>query len=178
MCHILGGCKFRIIAFICRYGCSPVDCGGSNQAWGNGSSRCLVGACHLAVPSNKLRYSQRTAVQEANVSGSLPINSSPLIPPKVHTVPLKCYDRDTRITNSPYTFCDKMALSLCSESVEEVSSGGMEHTVLMYTSTTHTHALSSTHSHHPPQFTHTSLGLQNYTSETHLLWTQPLDKTA
>ena len=25
-------------------------------------------------------------------AGSLPINSSPLIPPEVHTVPLKCYD--------------------------------------------------------------------------------------
>ena len=58
-----------------------------------------------------------------------------------------------------------MASSLCSESVEEVRSGGMEHTVLMYTTHPHTHSHSPTHSHHPPQLPHTSLALQNYTSD-------------
>ena len=77
-------------------------------------------------------------------AGSLPRNSRPLIPPEVHTVPLKCYDRDIKITNSPYSFCDKMASSLCGESAEEVRSGDGTHCTDVRTPPLYTHALSIT----------------------------------
>ena len=61
---------------------------------------------------------------------------------------------DIKRTNSPFTLCDKMESSLCcvESAGEEVRSGGMEYTVLMYTSTlTHTC---------PPQLQQISFELQ------------------